>query len=101
MPRRTREVEAIIQGKFHFVPMERGRSDDHRYYELNVPGVETIITKFSHSNQEISDDLQGKIAGQLLVRNRFFAGMLDCTNSREAYIEQIQTNPFRRVPYRQ
>jgi len=93
MPRKSRELESLLLSKFGFTRAEE-RSSDHRWYELNLPGLPTIATKFSHSNKDIGATLEGLIARQLRVRKPFFTGMIDCTRSRQDYYQQVQQDPF-------
>lgn len=92
-------MESLLQSKFDFSRAEN-REVGHRYYALEVPGLPTIITKFSSGNDEIDVSLETLIARQLLVKRPFFARMLDCTRSRADYERQIREAPFKNVPYR-
>ena len=93
MPRKTRDVESLLQSKYGFTEAKE-RSRDHRWYGLNLPGLPTIATKFSHSNQDINPALESKIARQLRVRKPYFVGMVDCTHSKQDYYRQVQQDPF-------
>jgi hypothetical protein len=93
MPRDNREVENTLLNKFAFAPA-RARGDDHRWLELTLPGLPTIITRFSHTREDIGDPLWRRIAMQLRVRPQYLTGMVSCSNSREAYYTQIRTDPF-------
>jgi hypothetical protein len=53
-----------------------------------------ILTKVSHSKQDIGPKLEGKIARQLRVHKPYFEEMMDCTNSREDYYQQVRESPF-------
>ena len=93
MPYKPREIEQVLQGKFAFSPA-RGHSSDHRWYELRLPGLPTILTKVSHSRKEIGHTLAAKIARQLKVNKPFFDGMMDCTQSSEDYHRRLQEDIF-------
>ena len=93
MTRRPADIEDKLQNKFGF-SRARSHSSDHRWYELKLPGLPTILTKVSRSTKDIGDKLEGKIARQLRVRKPFFAGMIDCTKSRADYEHQIRSDPF-------
>jgi hypothetical protein len=93
MPRDNREVESTLLNKFVFTPA-RTRGNDHRWFELTLPGLPTIATKFSHTREDIGDPLWRKIAMQLRVRPQYLTGMISCSNSREAYYTQVRTDPF-------
>jgi hypothetical protein len=92
MPQKAREIEEMLKGKFGFTEA-KSRSTDHRWYELRLEGLPVILTKLSHSKREIGTKLQGMIARQLRVRNAFFDGMMDCTNSSDDYRRQVRQDP--------
>jgi predicted RNase H-like HicB family nuclease len=77
MPRRPRDIETALQTKFGFV-RAAAHSSDHHGYELRLPGLPLILTKVSHSKQDIGPKLEGKIARQLRVRKPYFDGMIEC-----------------------
>lgn len=79
--------------KFEFRECDN-RADDHRWYELKLPGVPKIVTHFSHGRQDISADLWQKIAAQLKVRTHYLDGMMDCTNGRDDYYQQVKDDPY-------
>lgn len=93
MPIKPRQLERLLQSKFAFT-IAKQHSVDHRWYELRLPGLPPIRTKVSHGNKEISRRLEAAIARQLRVRRTFYQGMVSCTNSREAYYQQVQEDPF-------
>ena len=92
MPHKSSEIETLLQYKFGFVKAKE-HSSDHRWYELRLPGLPTILTKVSHGKKEISRKLEGKIARQLRVQGPYFKGMLSCKHSREDYYQKLQENP--------
>lgn len=81
-----------LQGKFGFTECAN-RSTDHRWFELRLPNLPPILTKVSHSRDEIRNKLKGKIARQLRVQGAFFDGMFSCTKSRADYEKQVQSHP--------
>ena len=93
MPLRPNVVINTLTNKFHFEPA-RGRSDDHRWFELKLPDLPPIVTKVSHGRGEISLKIESMMARQLRVRTTFFRGMVDCTNSNENYCQQVRDDPF-------
>jgi hypothetical protein len=93
MPFRGHEIEAILQDKFGFVRAE-GHNSDHRWYELRLPGLPTILTKVSHGRHEVSAKVEGQMARQLRVRGPYFQGMLSCTHERDAYYQRVRDDPF-------
>jgi len=93
MPRRNRDVESTLLNKFEFVESTT-RSNNHRWVELKLPDLPVIATFFSHGKQEIGDLLWKKIARQLRVRTSYLNGMIDCTNTRDAYYKQVKDDPY-------
>jgi hypothetical protein len=93
MPRRPLDIEAALQTKFGFVRAFT-HSSDHYWYELRLPGLPIILTKVSHSKEDIGPKLEGKIARQLRVRKPYFDGMIECHNSCEDYYRQVRESPF-------
>jgi len=93
MPIKPNELEGSLTGKFGFVPA-RERSRDHRWYELKLQGLPLIATKVSHCRAEIGTKLAAKIARQLRVRHPYFEGMINCSNSRQDYYQQVRENPY-------
>jgi hypothetical protein len=91
MARYNREVEATLQSKFAFASFKKG--GDHRWFELKLPGLPPIATKFSHAKQDIGDAIWKMIARQLRVPSNYLTGMIDCSNSREAYYQKVRTEP--------
>jgi hypothetical protein len=93
MPIKPKALENLLQNKFGFLPA-KGHSSDHRWYELQLPGIPKILTKVSHSREPINTNLEGKIARQLRVRKPYYEGMMACTNSRDAYYQLVTEDPF-------
>jgi hypothetical protein len=93
MPIRPSELEGILAGKFNFSPA-RNHSSDHRWYELKLTGLPTILTKISHSRSQIRSNLESKIARQLRVRTNYYRGMISCENDCEDYYSQVTNDPY-------
>jgi hypothetical protein len=93
MPYRPRDIESVLLNKFDFSRAE-GHSSDHRWFEIRLPGLPCILTKVSQGRRETTRGLESKIARQLRVRRTFFRGMMDCTNEREDYYQQVQEDPY-------
>ena len=93
MPRDNRDVERTLIRKFNFARADR-RADDHRWVQLKLDDLPTIFTKFSHTREDISERIWGRIALQLKVRTPYLNGMVDCTNSRESYYKLLKTEPY-------
>ncbi|MGZ5437186.1 MAG: hypothetical protein ACXWID_18410 [Pyrinomonadaceae bacterium] len=87
----NREVENTLLNKFAFVAAKKAR--DHRWLELTLPDLPAILTKFSHTREDISDALWSKIARQLRVNANYLSGMIVCTNSRDDYYKKVRTEP--------
>lgn len=77
------DIEDKLQKKFRFV-RDPGHKK-HRWWELKLPGLAPIATFFSHSRDEIRPVLESKIARQLGVNAAYLRGMVNCTNTCEAY----------------
>ena len=92
MPLTPREISSQLQHKFGFTEAT-GHSEDHRYYELNLPDLPTIWTKVSHNNKDVGASVESKMARQLHVPRAFFNQMIRCTRSRADYYTEVQTNP--------
>jgi len=91
MPRDNREVEATLLSKFAFTRSNKGV--DHRWLQLALPGLPAILTKFSHTREDIGDVRWKKIANQLRVQANYLTGMIDCRNSRDDYYKKVRTEP--------
>ena len=91
MARDNREVEATLLSKFAFTRADKGV--DHRWLQLALPGLPRILTKFSHTREDIGDTLWKKIANQLRVQSTYLNGMIDCRNSRDDYYTKVRTDP--------
>jgi len=92
MPLKRRQIENLLKTKFGFEEADH-RSDDHNWYVLQLEGLPAIFTKFSHSENEIGKNLEGKIARQLRVSKPFFSGMFKCDNDKDAYYDQVRDDP--------
>ncbi len=93
MPLKVKVVEERLLNKFGFALADH-RSVDHRWYELTLPGIPTISTKFSHGVKELSVTLEGLIAKQLRVRKAYFVEMVECSKSSDEYRQQVSNAPF-------
>jgi hypothetical protein len=93
MSHKPKDLENLLKNKFGF-QAAKNRSDDHRYFVLQLPGLPPIHTKISHSKKDIRARLAAKIARQMRVRGPFFDLMMKCKRDRQAYYQQIQTDPF-------
>jgi len=91
MARDNREVEKTLLTKFAFSSIPE--KIDHRWLRLKLPDLPPILTKFSHTREDIGDVLWKMIAKQLRVQSHYLSGMIDCRNSREAYYAQIHADP--------
>ncbi len=89
MPWKRRKIEGLLTGKFGFSETDH-HSSDHRWYELQLPNVAVVCTKFSHSLKEIGRPLEGKIAKQLRVKTSYFREMMSCSQKRVDYYERLQ-----------
>ncbi len=92
MPRKPKEIEDIITGKLGFSPAP-SHSDDHRWYQLQIPGLPLITTKLSHSKKEVRAKLEGKIARQLRIRGPFYELVMTCKRDGQQYRQQVSDDP--------
>ena len=94
MPLSAAKFQRLIEHKFHF-QQDATHSADHRWYILDgIADLQPVVTKVSHGGKELDDHLLGKIARQLHVRRAFFDAMFACTKDYDAYLSQLQTDPF-------
>jgi len=93
MPIRPRDLESVLQTKFSFAPAP-SHDPDHRWYELKLSGLPTILTKVSHTKKEIGRALEAKIVRQLRVRKPFFQEMVGCTKGPQEYEAQLREDPY-------
>lgn len=96
MPQSLKDIESILLNKLAFT-RATGHGNDHKWFELTLPGITRIITKLSHGRGTVTRKIEGKIAKQVGVTGPFFAKMLDCTNSRKDYYDQVQLAPVGHV----
>jgi len=91
MPPKLAEIEQRLKTKFGFSPARNSR---HHQLVLEEPGLPPVRTSISHDKmQEPGRKLESLIARELHVSTQFFRDMIGCTESREAYLEQLTTNP--------
>lgn len=93
MPRKPRDIEDLLQGKFGF-SKARSRSPDHRWCELELPGLPKIATMVSHNKSDVGANLEAKMARQLRVKKPYFDAMMGCSRSREDYYAQVRESPY-------
>ena len=48
---------------------------------------------FSHSDKELGDPLLARICRQLRVTRPYLNGMISCSKSRDAYLEEVAKVP--------
>jgi hypothetical protein len=93
MPIKPKKLEKILVNKFRF-SLAEGHSSDHRWYELELPGLPKILTRVSHSRKEIGKKLESIIAKQLRVRNAYYNEMVSCTKGLKEYYHQVKDDPY-------
>lgn len=93
MPIKPKELERILVNKLKFTPSQN-HSSDHKWFELELPGIPTIRTKVSHSRKPINQKIESKIIRQLRVRKPKYLGVISCTTSKEEYDHLVTTEPF-------
>lgn len=90
MPRSTKEVEkALLKKGFTLV-----NNKDHNYYFIYKDGKKTSVnTKVSHgSHKDISDGLLNQMRKQVRLPKQEFEEYLNCTFSKEQYLEFLEKN---------
>jgi len=70
-----RRVHRIFTEKFKFQTAS-GRSKDHKWLELFVPGYGRVYTKVSHGSGEIGKRVMAKMAKQIKVDLNFLKQMI-------------------------
>lgn len=90
MSHKPAEIERMLTNKLKMVSDDR----DHKWFILHIDGLPPIRTKLSNHKDDVTDIIEGRICKQLRVRKIFFLELIKCTKSREAYIEQVQKDPF-------
>jgi len=64
-------------------------NNDHKYFEINIPGYSPILTKNSFSKKEYGDEYLKLIARDLFVSLHFVIELIRCTKYLEDYIIEI------------
>lgn len=95
MTLKASDVESKLIHKFEFTK----DNCDHRKFTLEVPELGLILTKISHSHNDISAPILSSICKQLHVKKPFFLEMIHCTKSREDYLHQVANDPY--PPFRE
>jgi hypothetical protein len=72
----------------------------HHMLRKKIDGVVTLVTRMSHDNKEIRDDLVGLMARQCCLRPAEFWQLIDCPLSEEDWEAKVRErcadgrNPF-------
>lgn len=90
MPHKPPEIEIMLLKKLKM----KSEDADHEKFCLEIEGIPTIRTKLPNHKKDIGDVLEGRIHKQLRVRKQFFRELMDCTKSREDFINQIRNDPY-------
>ncbi len=88
----TKDVRDKLTDKFGF-ERDRQHAKDHEWYVLELTGVESVRTKFSHSRPEIAGKLESMMSRQLRVSTPYFREMIRCAKSNEEYIAKLTFDP--------
>jgi len=82
MPRDARKVRRGLLNKGF-----RESGGDHKFYTFHTRGglKTSVYTKISHSADDLSDSLLGKMARQSRLSKAEFLSLVDCPLSHEAY----------------
>jgi hypothetical protein len=98
--RSVRVVRQALQDK-GMIPDE----GDHEFFRKNIPGVNHLVTKISHSGKDIGDAKATRMANQLCLHLREFWSLVDCPLSEEDWEAIVRqrcpngTNPLTRRGY--
>ncbi len=87
MPSRNTEIKRLLQSKYGF----RSATKEHVWIELKLPDMRPVRTCISHSRQTLGQDLEHKMARQLLVTISYFREMIGCTKSCEDYYSHLRS----------
>jgi len=87
MTLKTRDIESSLLKKGFYK-----RNNDHKLFVFKEAGKNAeIITKISHSHNEINDDLIAMMAQQLYVSKMFFKDFVECSKSEADYIAELKS----------
>lgn len=69
-----------------------GKGQDHRYYDLYIDGRRIAFTKVSTGtgHRTLGPNLVSAMAKQLHVPTPFFEDIINCTKSRNDYLEKLR-----------
>lgn len=86
LPRR--EVERQLTQKLLMEP----RPGDHRYYYLFINGRKVARTHVSTgtNSRTLGDNMVSTMARQLNVTTSFFREIVNCTKTRDQYLQQLR-----------
>ncbi len=87
------QLKAIQKMLVHKLGMEV-KERDHTWFVLKIEGMPAIKTKLSHHDETAGKELEKRIYQQLHVRKPFFHELMDCTKSRDDFIEQVRSDPY-------
>lgn len=94
MPYQKRIIRNCLISKFGFEEVEGSR---HEAVAFFYEGKKVATTRFSRKRKgnDIDNDLLGEMAKQIHVYTlNFFKGMVDCTQSRDAFIKRLKEGGF-------
>lgn len=78
---------------------------DHEFFRKNMPGVNHLVTKISHSGKDIGGSKAVLMASQLCLHPGEFWRLVDCSLSEQAWETIVRqrcpngTNPLMRRGY--
>jgi hypothetical protein len=78
---------------------------DHEFFRKDIPGVNQLVTKISHSGKDIGDAKATRMANQLCLQLREFWRLIDCSISEQDWEAIVRdrcpngTNPLVRRTY--
>lgn len=86
---KARVLKRSLGTKFGLAPITIGKDSDHEWLGVTVPGARPVAVMFSLNDADLGDVLVGLICKQLRVRRPYLNGMVQCSNSRQAYYQKL------------
>lgn len=88
-----KEIRTQLKEKFFF---EDVKGSKHGAVSLFHNGKKVATTRFSRGgSDDVPDSILGRMAKEIrIVKTKFFKEMIECTKSREAYMEELEKGGF-------
>jgi len=86
-----KDVEKMYLNKLKMTKILK-KKDPHPWFSLQIDGLPTILTKLATNHKEdIGDELIKMMAQQLCITPKTFRGLVDCSVSKEKYLEFVKS----------